>query len=111
MRVGTALIKFTTPMKKNTLKLLGFVALPVIGIGTAAASVAFAAPQVPATQPASTSAAVVSSTDSTTGTDAETNDDATVSTTGSASVHETADTETNDDASGAQEVPGTETAD
>lgn len=95
-------------MKKTT-KIFALAALPLIGIGTAAASIAFAAPVTPQATPTTVAPSSTSSSTSA-DTDVETNDDTTVSH-GPTASNADSDTETVDDATGPNEAPGIEQAD
>ncbi len=93
---------------KNQTKLFALAGIPVAIIGLTAASIAFADSTVPSAPAAPTQ--VTSTVSNSTDTDTETNDDAKVSTSASSSESDS-DVETNGDATGAQEAPGTEQAD
>lgn len=93
-------------MKKLNMGHLGLLGIPLALLGVVT-SVAMAAPNAPT--PAPVAQTVTAQTAQVADTDTETNDD---SIAGSQADTEPAGTpETNDDASGPQEAPGTETAD
>ncbi|CAN5686114.1 hypothetical protein BH11PAT2_BH11PAT2_04030 [soil metagenome] len=96
-------------MKKLSMRYVGLLGIPLALLGVAT-SVATAAPKAPTTEVAPVVQTVSAQTATATDTDTETNDDSKVA--GSKADTETAGTpEANDDASGPQEAPGTETAD